>query len=387
MSESKHKGPNVLLSLACVVVVVAGMKLSSEVCVPIAMGLFLGVLTLPILNFLNYKWKLPRAMALILTVLCVLLVFGGIIYVVSGVIPKIQDNAEVYASRISKTATQYSTAIDKQLEKLANYGHYFGIEQVEGEARKMPTFRELFNQYWDTEKFLSLIGQTAIVERFTSIASKSFFVMILMIFFLSESKRYGSKVISVIREHGPDLRRIQHSGKDIQTYLLLKTAVSMLTGLLAWVTCELMNIEFALLWGVVAFALNFVPVIGSIIAAAPPVALALIMNGFWPAVIVLAAYLAINITIGNVVEPKLLGDSFGISTLVVIVSVLVWGYIWGIAGMFLAVPLTMIVKVTLENTPELRWLAVLIGTGSRAEDDENQRFLQHLEASEGAAKE
>jgi AI-2 transport protein TqsA len=246
----------------------------------------------------------------------------------------------------------------EKLERWTNPG-----QEVEGAPRSIPTFKEMFNRYWDTQRIVALIGQTDIVERFTSLASKSIFVIILMFFFLSESQRFSAKMLQVIRQRGPDLRGFQNSSKDIQNYLLLKTVISLTTGLLAWLGCALMNVEFALLWGLVAFVFNFIPVIGSIVAGIPPVLLALIMQGFWPAVIVLTIYLAINMTLGNVIEPKLMGDSFGISTMVVIFSVLTWGFIWGGAGMFLAVPLTMMVKVILDNTPELRWISTLISSG------------------------
>ncbi|MDF1754414.1 MAG: AI-2E family transporter [Verrucomicrobiales bacterium] len=375
--KNREGGNNVLLALACVVVIVTGLKLSAEICVPIAMGLFLGVLSLPVLNFLNKKCKLPRPLAILVTVLIVFLLLGGMGFVVSGVIPEFQERGPEYAERLKTQAAEYSESIDKQLEKFNSWGPFFGIDP-EINDRKVPTFKDLFNRYWDTKRIVALIDQSALVGRFTSLASKSFFVLILMIFVLAESQRFADKVRDVIRERGPDLRRFQNSSRDIQNYLLLKTTVSLLTGLLAWMTCALMNVEFPLLWGLVAFVLNFIPVIGSILAALPPVALALILQGFWPAVIVLVAYLAINIIIGNVLEPKLLGDSFGISTIVVILSVLIWGYIWGPAGMFLAVPLTMMVKVMLDNTPDLRWISVMISSGGDDFDQEPRPVIKKV---------
>jgi len=363
-------GNNVLLSLACVVVILAGLKMASQICIPIAMGVFLGVLSLPILNFLNHKCKMPRNLAVLSTVVIDLLMIGTMIYVVSGVIPEVQRNAPKYAEKLKGRASEYSIAIDQHLEKMERWTKLGNND--EGALRSIPTFKEMFNRYWDTERFVALIGQTDIVGRFTSLASKTVFVIILMSFFLAESRRFALNVDEVLRQRGPDLRRFQNSSKDIQNYLLLKSAVSFGTGLLAWGGCTLMNVEFALLWGLVAFVLNFIPVIGSIVAGIPPVLLALIMQGFWPAVIVLSIYLAINMTLGNVLEPKLLGDSFGISTIVVILSVLTWGFIWGGAGMFLAVPLTMMVKVILDNTPELRWISTLISSGHEVDSKEQK---------------
>ncbi len=367
-------GNNVLLSLACVVVIVAGLKLASQICIPIAMGVFLGVLSLPILSFFNHTFKMPRRLAVLSTVLIDLLLIGTMIYVVSGIVPQIQRNAPKYAERLKGRASEYSIAIDQRLEKIERWTNLGN--QDEAAPRSIPTFKELLNRYWDTQRIVDLIGGADIVGRFTSLASKSIFVIILMSFFIAESQRFALNIEEVARQRGPDLRWLQNSSKDIQNYLLLKSAVSLVTGLLAWGGCALMNVEFALLWGLLAFVLNFIPVIGSIVAGVPPVLLALIMQGFWPAVIVFSIFMAINMTLGHVLEPKILGDSFGISTIVVILSVLTWGFIWGGAGMFLAVPLTMMVKVILDNTPELRWISTLISNGR--ENDHTESNPKHL---------
>lgn len=378
--KNREGGNNVLLTLACVVIIIAGLKLSRDICVPIAMGLFLGILSLPVLNFLNRRLKFPRPLAILTTVFAVLMMLGGILYVVSGVIPEFRKKWPKYAESLKTQATTYSETIDLQLEKVESWGSFFGVEP--DPEREAPKLKEIILQNWDANAVVEFIAPTSLVGKFTSFASKSFFVLILMVFVLAESRKYAGKVRRVIKLRGPNLGRFQNSSRDIQSYLLLKTAVSLLTGVLAWLTCELMHVEFPVLWGMVAFILNFIPVIGSIVAALPPVALALILQGFWPAVIVLVAYLAINITIGNALEPKLLGDSFGISTIVVILSVLVWGYIWGPAGMFLAVPLTMMVKVMLDNTAELKWISVLISSGG---DDSESKIAAKKSRKTGTA--
>ena len=112
-----------------------------------------------------------------------------------------------------------------------------------------------------------------------------------------------------------------------------------------------------------AFLFNYIPAIGSILAGLPPVLLALILHGFWPALGVMGCYLVINVMIGNFLEPMLLGDRFGISTVIVILSVLFWGFVWGPVGMLLAIPLTMLVKVMLDNSSDLRWISALMGKG------------------------
>ncbi len=131
---------------------------------------------------------------------------------------------------------------------------------------------------------------------------------------------------------------------------------------------HLLGLDFALVWGVVAFLLNYIPTIGSIIAAVPAVLLAAVQLGFGRAVLIAAGYVVVNTVLGNLVEPALMGRRLGLSTLVVFLSLVFWGWVWGPVGMLLSVPLTMVVKILLENTDDLRWVAVLLDSGRAAEE-------------------
>ena len=168
----------------------------------------------------------------------------------------------------------------------------------------------------------------------------------------------------VRKASGPDLNYLGQISKDIQRYLHIKTGVSLVTGALAWLMTMAFGLEFPLLWGVLAFVLNYIPSIGSMIAAIPPCLLALWQLGTVPAALIGLGYLSINMALGNVIEPMLLGRRFGISTLVVVLSALFWGWVWGPVGMFVAIPLTMLIKVILDNSDDLRWLSVAMGKSS-----------------------
>ncbi len=399
MPEIQHSrkqsgsGLRILLSLASVVVIVMGLKASAAVFVPVMMGLFLALLSLPILNWLDDR-ALPRPLAVVATVLIDLLFLFVIVFLLSGVIGDLQSKSADYAERMRKQAANFSTSMDEQIARFGSFWTRTGEESlpgvtpgsaVEGAAEKglspvavtpaagndlstvldtsFPTFQELFERYWDSNRLVAVIGQFDVVSRFTSLASQSIFALIVMIFVLSESGRYAHKVRDVLRVKGPDLSLFQNTSRDIQKYLAIKTVASAVTGILAAVSCIIFRVDFPLLWGLVAFLFNYVPAIGSIFAAVPPVILALIMHGFWPAAGVLACYLAINFSIGNFLEPIFLGDRFGISTVIVVLSVLFWGFIWGPVGMLLAVPLTMLVKVMLDNNSDLRWISAFMGKG------------------------
>lgn len=395
IKKQAGNGLRLLFSVACVVIIVTGLKASARLFVPVMLGVFLAMLSLPILNWLHAR-GLPRMLAVIATVFVDLLFLFVVIFLLSGVVGDLQSKSTEYAERFRRQAAAFSESMDQQLERLGGFWTRAGIqlsqeeEEMETASGKdavigpapttppkvrpatapemavvldtsIPTFRELFERYWDSTRVVGMIGQVDLVGRFTSFASQSIFALIVMIFLLGESDRFVQKVRDVKREGGPDLSRFQRTSRDIQKYLAIKTVASSATGFLAAISCYFFKVDFPLLWGLVAFLFNYVPAIGSIVAAIPPVVLALILHGFWPGVGVLACYLVINFTIGNFLEPIFMGERFGLSTVVVISSVLFWGFVWGPVGMLLAVPLTMIVKVMLDNSTEFRWISALMG--------------------------
>lgn len=395
IKKQAGNGLRLLFSVACVVIIVTGLKASARLFVPVMLGVFLAMLSLPILNWLHAR-GLPRMLAVIATVFVDLLFLFVVIFLLSGVVGDLQSKSTEYAERFRRQAAAFSESMDQQLERLGGFWTRAGIQLSQDEDAmdaasgkdavigpaeptpakvrptnapemavvldtSIPTFRELFERYWDSTRVVGMIGQVDLVGRFTSFASQSVFALIVMIFLLGESDRFVQKVRDVRREGGPDLSRFQRTSRDIQKYLAIKTVASSATGFLAAISCYFFKVDFPLLWGLVAFLFNYVPAIGSIVAAIPPVVLALILHGFWPGVGVLACYLVINFTIGNFLEPIFMGERFGLSTVVVISSVLFWGFVWGPVGMLLAVPLTMIVKVMLDNSTEFRWISALMG--------------------------
>ncbi len=143
--------------------------------------------------------------------------------------------------------------------------------------------------------------------------------------------------------------------------------VSVATGLLIGVWVGVLGVDFAIFWGLVAFVLNFIQNLGSVIAAVPTTLLAMVQIGVGRGLLVALGYLVVNMVIGNFIEPHLMGRRVGLSTLVVVLSLVFWGWVWGPIGMLLSVPLTMVLKILLENTEEFRWVAVLLGDSRAAE--------------------
>ena len=149
--------------------------------------------------------------------------------------------------------------------------------------------------------------------------------------------------------------------REVQDYLGIKTVVSLTTGLFIGTLAWLLGLDFPILLGLIGFVMNYIPTVGSILAAVPALLLSVIQFGT-PGHFILVAvgYGVINTVFGNIIEPNLLGRRLGLSTLVVILSLLFWAWVWGPVGALLAVPLTMVVKIMLENTEDLRWVAILL---------------------------
>jgi AI-2 transport protein TqsA len=193
-------------------------------------------------------------------------------------------------------------------------------------------------------------------------------ILILTIFMLWEAEGFGNRLDGISKARGPNIARMVSATRDIQRYLAIKTFISLVTGFLAGLLCWMAGLDFFILWGIIAFALNYIPVVGSIIAGVPPTILALLVAGWPNALLVAGGYLLINNLIEPILEPILVGRRFGISTLVVMSAVMFWGWVWGPLGMLLAVPLTMVLKVILDGSEAFHWIGVLIST-----DDPNGR--------------
>jgi predicted PurR-regulated permease PerM len=183
-------------------------------------------------------------------------------------------------------------------------------------------------------------------------------VLVVMMFTLMEAPGTRNRAEVVRAAGGPDFSLLMQSATDIQKYLGVKTLISAATGVLAFAWCWMFDLKYPLLWGILAFLFNYVPAVGSTVASVPAIIEALVNHGVGSAVGVGIGYAIINFGLDNFLQPMLMGRKFGISGLVIVLSVLFWGWVWGPIGMFLAVPLTMMMKVILENTNEFRWISV-----------------------------
>ncbi len=339
----EHPGARFLLILACLVVVVYGLKSAAPILLPTALALFLAILSLPIMLWLVHH-RVPAGIATLVTVLIVVSVVGLLILVASPSVTDLQVNIQRYQDLLG-------VRVNAVIEWVDSLSPNFDV-----------------SAYITTSVITDLINPTAVVDfvqgtigRIAQFVGTTFIVFLIMAFMLGEATVFPEKIRYVLGEHGGDDDRLAKVVTEVQTYLGIKTMVSLATGLILGLWAHVMQLEFALLLGLIAFLLNYVPTVGSIIAAVPALLLSIVLFGSVShALGVALGYVVVNILFGNILEPNLLGRRLGLSTLVVILSLLFWGWAWGPLGALLSVPLTVMVKIWLENTHDLRWVAVLL---------------------------
>ena len=256
---------------------------------------------------------------------------------------------------------------------------------IAGFAEKMPFYEEKFNLYWiDINRWFVdvgwLDGKTGLEDHinpssivgiagsvFTGIGnlmSDFFLVLLVVIFMLLEISMFIKKMKLISRK---SLHRMDNVMHNMNTYFGTKTITSMATGIFVAIALAIIGVDFPLLWGFLAFLLNYIPNIGSVIAAIPAVLLALVQLGVTSAIEVAVVFLIVNGVIGNIVEPKLMGKNLGLSSLIVFVSLIFWGWILGTVGMLLAVPLTMTIKIIFDSMDETKNIGLLMGDDSSLE--------------------
>jgi predicted PurR-regulated permease PerM len=201
-----------------------------------------------------------------------------------------------------------------------------------------------------------------ILNSLKDVLTNIFLIIFTVIFMLLEASTFETKVEAAFGRRTESLESARTFLTNLGRYLGIKTLISAATGLTAGIVTWLIGLDFPLLWAMLTFLLNYVPTIGSIIAAVPPVLLALVQLGPGEATATAIGFAGINVLFGNFLEPRMMGYGVGISPLVVFIGLVLWGWIFGPVGMLLSVPLTMTLKLALESDQRTRWMAILLGS-------------------------
>jgi predicted PurR-regulated permease PerM len=342
-----RKGSQAIVTLACLYIVLTGLQVAANVLVPIAYAFFLAVLSYPLVRWLR-RHKVPAGLALGITMAVNLSVLAGLITVGVRLLINFWRDLPHYLRGLEQYANDLAVWLEgKGVEgSKETLGGIFDWNNLIGYAAKQDVMSNIGG----------LLGTT-----FGTLATflASFIMMlIVMMFILMEAHGTQSRLQAVHLSGGPDFSGLMRSADDIQKYLGVKTFISALTGILAGFWCWFFDLHYPLLWALLAFLLNFVPAVGSTAASIPAIVEALVQHGPVTAIFVAIGYGGINFFLDNFVQPTMLGNRFGISPLVVIFSAIFWAWVWGPLGMFLAVPLTMVLKVLLDSSAEFHWISV-----------------------------
>lgn len=330
------QGFRFLLIAASLVVVIAGLRAAAPIALPFALSLLLAILSLPLLLWLQDK-RIPTTLAVLLTVLANIVCLGTIVLIVGGSVESFTREAPKYADRLQ----QMNAALLAWLQSK-------GIE----------VSPEIARDVINPGRAMAFVGQ--MFNSLASVLSNFILVIITTIFILFEITQFPQKLRLVFGSQDSDSDTFTKVVVDVQRYLGIKTIISLATGILIGVWVAILGVDFPILWGFLAFLFNYIPNLGSILAAVPTLLLALVQLGPGAAALVGLGYLAVNMVLGTFVEPYFMGRKLGLSTLVIFLSLVFWGWVWGPVGMLLSVPLTMVVKILLENSENFRWVAVLL---------------------------
>ncbi len=328
-------GLKMVIMLGMLVIILTGIRFAADIIVPFILALFLAVIINPLVQLL-VRCRVPRVLAI--SLLIGLIVMLAIVLLAS---------LGTSLNELARTLPQYRNYLYEPMQTIAPWLQRMGftVSVVE------------LNKYIDPNAVMTLV--TSLLTQLSN-AMSSIFLLLTVVFMLLEVPQLPAKLQQLMSRPVEGMGAIQRAIDSVSHYLVLKTAISLITGLVVWGMLVLLDVRFAFMWGLLAFALNYIPNIGSVLAAIPPILQVLVFGGLYEALVVLAGYLIVNLVFGNILEPRIMGRGLGLSTLVVFLSLIFWGWLLGPVGMLLSVPLTIIVKIALEQTSGGQSIAFLL---------------------------
>lgn len=342
MERKRVSFSHIMIVMAAVIVVLAGVKAAASILVPFLLSLFLAIILMPALQLLRTK-KVPTGLALTVVLVALILLIGMVGMLVAHALSDFTVHLPEYEGKLRALMGEVLTRLDT-----------IGITLPERNIQEILDPGLLFGYL------------TVALKGFGSMLTNGFVIVLTTVFMMLEAVTFREKIVYLNHRKGQNgdehLTRVL---EKINHYMGLKALISLGTGALVYVMLLFFGLDYAVLWAVVAFLFNFIPNIGSIIAAVPALLLALIQLDLSDAFWIAGGYVLINTLVGSVLEPKVMGKGLDLSTLVVFLSLIFWGWLLGPVGMLLSIPLTIMVKIVFASAPQTMWIAVLLGGGSR----------------------
>ena len=353
MSDSSVNSAGRVVSFAAIIIIIYGLQMAKALLVPFLVAVFLALITVRPMLWMQSK-RVPAILAALTIVSTIMLVLA------------------ILAAILGTSIADFTAALpsyQERLDVIIKGAFDFISEHVKGDDA-IQSLSDMIDPGW-------AMGLAAtILNALKDVLTNIFLIFFTMIFILLEASTTETKVTAAFGRSDESIARLGVFLTNLGNYLRIKTIVSLATGLLAGLLTWSIGVDFPLLWAMLAFLLNYVPTIGSIIAAVPAVLLALVQLGPSEASATALGFAAINVVFGNFLEPRLMGYGVGVSPLVVFVGLVFWGFIFGPVGMLLSVPLTMTLKMGLESDERTRWIAILLGSERDAQHAIDSRETQ-----------
>ncbi|HUN66662.1 MAG TPA: AI-2E family transporter [Bacteroidota bacterium] len=339
MTEEKtsYRGTRFFLNAAAFVIILWGINLAQPVLVLFLVAGFLATIGMMPLLWLERK-GLHSAAAVFLVMAAMIILLSGIGILVGTSLSSFYDALPLYQTRFHEMLVGFRSMLAKR-----------GITVTD----------KILLGYINPGMVMNFTA--SLFTSLSSALSNTLLILFLVIFVLLEASIFPAKLRLALDKPQADFPRVTRFFNEIKHYLVIKTVINLAGATLIIIFLSVLGVDFAVLWGFLAFLLAFVPTVGSIMAAIPAVLLAFIQFGGGTAALTAAGYLVIGMILGNVIEPKIMGRKLGMSTLTVFVALIFWGSLLGPVGALLCVPLTLCLRLVCEMSEDTRWLAVLLG--------------------------
>ncbi len=336
----------VTASLVIIVIFICGvvLRLAKPVLFPFFLAILISFVLYPLLDLMT-KRRIPKFVA----VLFILIVAFFIIYLLGSVF---YSSGKTFASEFPEYGKRLNSIL-KSIQTSLN------ISAVNWESID-------WTKQFDMSKIGGLLFSS--LGPFFSFIANLFLVFVFLVFIMAGRGQTKTKILNSFKENESSkiIEVIRNIDNQIQRYLVIKTIVSLITGLFVTIVLMLFGLDFAIVFGFLTFLLNYIPNIGSIIATIfPPLIAVVQFESLWPAFWILIILASIQTAMGNFIEPRLMGEGLGLSPLVYLFFLFFWGWLWGIPGMILAVPIAAIIKIVCSNIPSLKFLAILMSKGAK----------------------
>ena len=328
----------IIPAFIAVVLLLAVFVVAKSVIIPAVLSVFISFLLMPVIRWLTKK-KVPLVPASLLSLAIIIAVLFLLAFLLIVSLKSLNRELPFYTERMREIIATVLFMVKSH-----------GLE-ING--------ADILNEL-DPSQIAGFVGKGML--SFVGVISNLVLIFFITLFILMESQRFKEKSEKAFSKESPILKSTHQIGEQMQRYIIWKTVISLGTGICVWIFLAIVGVDFALLWGLLTFLLNFIPSVGSIFASVPPVLIALLQfeSPILYAVITLIGLIAIQMVIGNYIDPKILGRELNLSPLIVFLNMVLWGFLWGVIGMLISTPLLVCVKVIISHNKDLKPIAIML---------------------------